>query len=280
MLDKVLSGLDKVVDPELFGPILLDWTGRLVASILIFLIGRWIAAALTSWFGRAVQRAGVETTLASFLGNLINMTLLVFVLLTAVSALGVPTTNFLAIVGAAGLAVGLALKDSLSNFSSGVMLVFFRPFMVGDFVEAGGVSGTVSSIKIFNTVIKTPDNRVITIPNSLIYGSAITNYSTEATRRIDLVIGISYDDDIACARTLIQQVLAADERILDEPELKIMTLELADSSVNIAVRPWVKSTDYWAVRGDALERIKSALEANGLSIPYPQRDLHLINQAS
>ncbi len=279
-MDRMLNGLAKVIDPELLGPILLNWTGRLVAAILIFFIGRWIAAALTRWFGRAVQRGGVETTLASFLGNLINMTLLVFVVLTAASALGVPTTNFLAIVGAAGLAVGLALKDSLSNFSSGVMLVFFRPFMVGDFVEAAGVSGTVSSIKIFNTVIKTPDNRVITIPNSLIYGSAITNYSTEATRRIDLVIGVSYDDDVAHAKKLMQEVLAADERILDEPEAKIMTLELADSSVNIAVRPWVKSADYWPVRGDLLERIKTALEGSGLSIPYPQRDLHLINQAS
>jgi small conductance mechanosensitive channel len=278
-MKNVLNGLRDLIDPDLLGAILLDWSGRLVAAILIFLIGRWLAAAATRWFGNTVERAGVEPTLASFLGNLINMTLLVFVVLTAASALGVPTTNFLAIVGAAGLAVGLALKDSLSNFSSGVMLVFFRPFKVGDYVEAGGVAGVVNSIRIFNTVIKTSDNRVITVPNSLIYGSTITNYSAEPTRRIDLVIGIGYDDDIARAKSLMREVAEADERVLDHPAPTIMTLELADSSVNIAVRPWVKSADYWAVRGEMLERIKGALEANGLSIPYPQRDVHLIGQA-
>jgi small conductance mechanosensitive channel len=258
----------------------LDWSGRIFAAALIFLIGRWVVAILSAWFGRAVERAGVETTLKSFLSNLVYMTLLVFVVLTAVSALGVPTTNFLAIVGAAGLAVGLALKDSLSNFSSGVMLVFFRPFKVGDYVEAGGVAGTVNDIRIFNTVIKTPDNRVITVPNSLIYGDAITNYSAEATRRIDLVIGIGYDDDVQRAKALIQTVLNDDDRVLDEPAPTIMALELADSSVNIAVRPWVATSNYWPVRGDLLERIKRVLEDNGLSIPYPQRDLHIVSQAS
>jgi small conductance mechanosensitive channel len=160
------------------------------------------------------------------------------------------------------------------------MLVFFRPFKVGDFVEAGGVAGTVASIKIFNTVIKTGDNRVITVPNSLIYGSSITNYSAESTRRIDLVIGIGYDDDIAQAKALIQNVLSAEERVLDDPAPTIMTLELGDSSVNIAVRPWVNSGEYWPVRGELLERIKAVLDQNGLSIPYPQRDVHIIGQAN
>jgi small conductance mechanosensitive channel len=205
---------------------------------------------------------------------------MVFVVLTAVGALGVPTTNFLAIIGAAGLAIGLALKDSLSNFSSGVMLVFFRPFKVGDYVEAAGVGGTVSSIGIFNTVIKTPDNRVITVPNSLIYGDAITNFSAESTRRIDLVIGIGYDDDVQRAKALIQGVLSNEDRVLDDPAPTSMTLELGESSVNIAVRPWVKTSEYWPVRGELLERIKKALEDSGLSIPYPQRDLHIVSQAS
>jgi small conductance mechanosensitive channel len=275
-----LNQFSEFLDPEMVGAIVLDWSGRIVAAVLIFLIGRWLVAILATWFGRAVERAGVETTLKSFLSNLVYMTLLVFVVLTAVSALGVPTTNFLAIIGAAGLAVGLALKDSLSNFSSGVMLVFFRPFKVGDFVEAGGVAGTVNDIRIFNTVIKTPDNRVITVPNSLIYGDAITNYSAEATRRIDLVIGIGYDDDVQRAKALIQTVLNDDDRVLDEPAPTIMALELADSSVNIAVRPWVATSNYWPVRGDLLERIKRVLEDNGLSIPYPQRDLHIVSQAS
>jgi small conductance mechanosensitive channel len=275
-----LNQFSEFLDPEMVGAIVLDWSGRIVAAVLIFLIGRWLVAILATWFGRAVERAGVETTLKSFLSNLVYMTLLVFVVLTAVSALGVPTTNFLAIVGAAGLAVGLALKDSLSNFSSGVMLVFFRPFKVGDYVEAGGVAGTVNDIRIFNTVIKTPDTRVITVPNSLIYGDAITNYSAEMTRRIDLVIGISYDDDVQRAKALIQTVLNDDDRVLDEPAPTIMTLELADSSVNIAVRPWVATSNYWPVRGHLLERIKRVLEDNGLSIPYPQRDLHIVSQAS
>lgn len=279
-MQEFLNQFSEYLDPELVGAIVLDWSGRIVAAVLIFLIGRWVVAILANWFGRAVERAGVEATLKSFLCNLIYMTLLVFVVLTAVSALGVPTTNFLAIVGAAGLAVGLALKDSLSNFSSGVMLVFFRPFKVGDYVEAGGVAGTVFDIRIFNTVIKTPDNRVITVPNSLIYGDAITNYSAETTRRIDLVIGIGYDDDVQRAKALIQTVLNDDDRVLDEPAPTIMTLELGDSSVNIAVRPWVATANYWPARGDLLERIKRVLEDNGLSIPYPQRDLHIVSQAS
>ena len=279
-MQELLDSLSQWLDPTVIGEIVLSWSGRIVAAVLIFLIGRWVANALSSAIVRAMNRAGVDTTLTHFLRSLIYMTLLIFVALTAVGALGVPTTNFLAILGAAGLAVGLALKDSLSNFSSGVMLVFFRPFKVGDYVEAGGVAGTVNSIGIFNTVIKTPDNRVITVPNSMIYGATITNYSAEPTRRIDLVIGISYDDDVQRAKELIEAALDADGRILAEPAPTIMLLELGDSSVNFAVRPWVNSDDYWAVRGDVLESIKKTLEDNGLSIPYPQRDLHIVSQAT
>ena len=267
------------IDPALVGTLVIEWGGRIVAALLIFVIGRWVAGAIANAVVRAMDRGGVDATLSRFLRSLIYMTLLIFVILTAVGALGVNTTNFLAVLGAAGLAVGLALKDSLSNFSSGVMLVFFRPFKVGDYVEAGGVGGTVETIRIFNTIIKTPDNRVITVPNSLVYGSTITNYSAEATRRIDLVIGVSYDDDIAKAKELLMGVLESDERILKDPAPAVMLLELADSSVNFAVRPWVNSGDYWAVRADVLERVKQALEGSGLSIPYPQRDLHLVSGA-
>jgi small conductance mechanosensitive channel len=208
------------------------------------------------------------------------MVLIVFVMLTALSAIGINTTNFLAILGAAGLAVGLALKDSLSNFAAGVMLVFFRPFQSGDYIEAAGISGTVVSIKIFNTILRTPDNRIITVPNALIYADSITNFSAEDKRRIDLVIGIGYDDDIARAKALIQGVLGQDNRILDEPAPVMLLVELGESSVDIAVRPWVKSSDYGQVRSDLLEHIKRALENAGLSIPYPQRDLHIVTQAS
>ncbi len=277
-MDGFIETLSSYVDTKTIGDIALAWGGRLAAALVVFLIGRIIARTLTLWFRRAVGRVGMDDTLTHFFGSVVYVILLTFVALTAVAILGVPTTNFLAMIGAAGLAIGLAVKDSLSNFSSGVMLVFFRPFKVGDYVEAAGVGGTVETIGIFNTVVKTPDNRVITIPNSLVYAGTITNYTAEPTRRIDLVIGISYEDDVAKAKALIGDVLAADERVLAEPAPALLLLELADSSVNIAVRPWVATSNYWAVRSDLLERIKRTLEDNGLSIPFPQRDLHIVGQ--
>jgi len=276
-MENVLANLSAWLDPQLIGPLVLGWGGRLVASIIIFVVGRALATVLTRWFRKAVARAEIEETLIRFLSSLLYIVLMVFVVLTALSALGVNTTNFLAVLGAAGLAVGLALKDSLSNFSAGVMLVFFRPFKAGDYIEAAGLAGTVESIKIFNTVLKTPDNRVITVPNSLIYAGTITNYSAEEHRRVDLVIGIGYDDDIGRAKALIQGVLSQEDRVLDEPPPALLLLELGESSVDIAVRPWVRSSDYWAVRSDLLEHIKRVLENAGMSIPYPQRDLHLVS---
>ena len=276
-MENLLGALGTQLDPAIIGSLVLSWSGRVLAALGIFLIGRWVARALTGWFGRAVAGAEMDETLSRFLSSLIYIVLMVFVVLTALSALGVNTLNFLAILGAAGLAVGLALKDSLANFAAGVMLVLFRPFKLGDYIEAAGTSGSVQSIGIFNTVLKTPDNRVITVPNSLIHADTITNYSTEDTRRIDLVIGIGYDDDIARARALIQGVLSQDDRILEDPTPAMLLTELGESSVDIAVRPWVKSADYWAVRSDLLERIKRALEQAGLSIPYPQRDLHIVS---
>ena len=266
-------------DPQLTGALVLGWGLRLLAALLIYVIGRWAAKALTRWAGRAITKADVDATLARFLSSILYMVLIVFVVLTALSAIGINTTNFLAILGAAGLAVGLALKDSLSNFAAGVMLVFFRPFRSGDYIEAAGISGSVVSVKIFNTILRTPDNRIITVPNALIYADSITNFSAEDKRRIDLVIGIGYDDDIARAKALIQGVLGQDNRILDEPAPVMLLVELGESSVDIAVRPWVKSFDYSQVRSDLLEHIKRALENAGLSIPYPQRDLHIVTQA-
>lgn len=279
-MSQLIETLSQWVNPETMGSLLLQWGGRILAALIVFVIGRWVVSAIARGVVGALNRANVDQTLTKFLRSLVYMTLMVFIILTAVGVLGVPTANFLAILGAAGLAVGLALKDSLANFSSGVMLVFFRPFKVGDYVDAGGVGGTVDSISIFNTVIKTPDNRVITVPNSLIYGSTITNYSAEATRRIDLVFGVGYGDNIARAKEIIDGVLKSDARILAEPAPTIMLLELADSSVNIAVRPWVKSGDYWEVRGCVLEMVKRALEDEGLSIPFPQRDLHIVSQTA
>lgn len=258
----------------------LDWGFRLFGAVLLLIIGRWISKALVSWLRKVLLSSELDETLTRFSLSLVYIVLIALVVLTALSTLGINTTNFLAIFGAAGLAIGLALKDSLSNFAAGVMLIFFRPFESGDFIEAAGISGTVISIRIFNTILKTGDNRIITVPNSLIYADPITNFSAEDIRRIDLVIGIGYDDDIARAKALIQGVLAQEERILDQPAPAMLLVELGESSVDIAVRPWVDSADYSQVRSDLLEHIKRALENAGLSIPYPQRDLHIVDQAS
>lgn len=264
-------------DPAFLTPLLISSGGRLLGAVAIFVIGRWIAKAIAGWFRRGVTKAGVDETLARFLANLINIVLIVLVILTAIGTLGINTTNFLAVLGAAGLAVGLALKDSLSNFAAGVMLVFFRPFKVGDYIDAAGIAGSVESIRIFSTMLKTPDNRVITVPNALIYGATITNFSAERTRRVDLMIGISYDDDIGRAKALIQGVIAEDSRILKEPASQQLVMELGASSVDIAVRVWCATSDYWQVRSDMLEKIKTTLEGAGLSIPYPQQDVHIVS---
>jgi len=261
------------LDPQLVGEVLVLWGGRVFAALAIFVIGRILARMLTRAFGHAMQRIGLDETLARFFGNLIYMVLIVFVVLTAITALGVPTTNFLAIVGAAGLAIGLALKDSLSNFSSGVMLVFFRPFQVGDQIEAAGTGGVVESIGIFNVTLKTPDNRVITVPNSLIYGGTITNYNAERTRRIDLTVAIAYDADIPQAKSLLVAVVAAEARIAKQPAPDIAVQDILQTAVTMAVRVWVTTSDYASVRGDLLERIKRALDKHGLSIPAEQRAL-------
>jgi small conductance mechanosensitive channel len=260
-------------DPQVVADVLVAWAGRALAALAIFIIGRIVAQALTRWFQRFGSGVNLDPTLSRFLGNMLYTVLLVFVVLTAISTLGVPTTNFLAIVGAAGLAIGLALKDSLANFSSGVMLVFFRPFKVGDQIDAAGASGVVESIRIFNVVLKTPDNRIVTVPNSLIYGGTITNYNAEATRRVDLTIAIGYEADIAQARSVIEAVAAADARIAREPAPEVAVQDVLAMAVTLAVRVWVASGDYAAVRSDLLERVKRVLDKYGLSIPAEQRAL-------
>ena len=278
-VENLLGALDAQLNSEAIWLLVIHWSGRILAALVIFLIGRWVAKAFVGFFVRAAAGAEMDKTLSRFLSNLINIALMILIALTALSALGVNTTNFLAIFGAIGLAVGLALKDSFSNFAAGVMLVFFRPFKSGDFIEAAGISGIVQSISIFNTVLKTPDNRVIIVPNSLIHADTITNHSAEDMRRIDLIIGIGYNDDIARAKALIQGVLSQNDRVLDQPPPSMMLLDLGESSVDIAVRPWTKSADYWSVRSELLENIKRALEHAGLSLPYPQRDLHIVEKA-
>jgi small conductance mechanosensitive channel len=261
------------LDPRLVGEVALTWSGRLLAALVIFLIGRMLLRVLSGRAVTAMRRVGVDDTSSRFLSNLLYMVLLTFVVLTAFWTLGVQMTSFVAILGAAGLAVGLAFKDSLSNFASGLMLVFFRPFKVGDQIDAAGVGGVVESIGIFNVVLKTPDNRVINVPNSLVYAGTITNYNAESTRRIDLTIAIGYDADIPQAKSVIAAIVAAEARIAKFPVPEVVVQDVLTTVVTLAVRAWVGSSDYGNVRSDLLERIKRALDKYNLSIPAEQRML-------
>ena len=271
--------LEKFLDPEIISTYLVPWGIRIVSSLAIFIIGRWIIKIVVRFAERMMRKAQIDKMLTTFLGNILNVVLLVVVAIAALDQLGIQTTSMLAVFGAAGLAIGLALKDSLANFSSGVMLIIFRPFKAGDFIEAAGTSGTVEEVRIFSTILRTGDNREIIIPNSQIYSGPIVNVSARETRRIDLVFGIGYEDDLRKAKQLIEDAFAADDRILDDPAPAVAVAELADSSVNINARPWVKTADYWAVRSNLLENIKLSFDSNGISIPYPQRDVHMHNAA-
>ncbi len=248
---------------------------KLVTAILIFLVGKWLARRLTDLFAAVLERHKTEITLVNFLRNIAYYALLIAVVIAALGQLGINTTSFLTVVGAAGLAIGLALKDSLGNFSAGVLLILFRPFKVGDFVTAGGVSGTVEQISIFNTELATPDNQQVLVPNSSIMGNVITNVTAKPTRRIDLTIGISYGDDMGRAKEVLARVLQEESRLLSEPAASIAVAELGASSVNLVVRPWVRTADYWDVRFALTEKIKAGFDKEGISIPFPQQDVHL-----
>ncbi|OEU46637.1 MAG: mechanosensitive ion channel protein [Desulfobacterales bacterium S7086C20] len=248
---------------------------KVIAAIVVFIVGRWIAKGLTNLVKKLMDKRAVDTTLISFVANMTYIALLVFVVLAALGQLGIQTTSFIAVIGAAGLAVGLALQGSLSNFAAGFLMIIFRPFKVGDFIEGAGVSGTVETIQIFTTQLKSPDNKTVIIPNASLTAGNITNWSTKGTRRVDLVMGIGYGDDIDKAKKIMADVLAKDGRILKEPPTTIALVELADSSVNFVVRPWVKADDYWDVYFDTTENIKKSFDAEGISIPFPQRDVHV-----
>lgn len=252
-----------------------DFGIRLLAALAIFIIGRWVARRLAALVEKGMQRAGTDEMLIGFVRNLTYMGLLTFVILAAVGQLGVQTTSFIAVLGAAGFAIGLALQGSLGNFASGVLIMIFRPFKSGDFVEAGGTMGIVEAIQIFTTTLRTGDNKTIIVPNGQITSGTITNYSAKDTRRVDLVIGVSYNDDLDKVRRVIEEVIAADGRVLGEPEPTIGVLELADSSVNFAVRPWVKSADYWPVYFGLMESFKKRFDQEGITIPFPQQDVYM-----
>ena len=252
----------------------------LLGFLAILVIGWMTAKFLTGMIRKGMTRARVDETLIGFSSNIAHMGMMALVVISALGQLGVNTTSFAAIIAAAGLAIGFALQDSLGNFAAGVMLIVFRPFKSGDFVEAGGIAGIVENVQVFATVIRTGDNKQITVPNGSIMGGSITNYSAKPTRRIDMVFGIGYDDDIKQAKQILNDVVAADDRVLADPAPTIAVSEFADSSVNFIVRPWVNSADYWPVRFDITENVKLEFDKQGVSIPYPQTDVHVHQSAA
>ena len=248
---------------------------KVIAALAIFVIGRWVAKGLRGFIRKMMRRSKVDETLISFVVNLAYVTLLAFVIIAALNQLGIQTASFIAILGAAGLAIGLALQGSLSNFAAGVLMIIFRPFKVDDFIEGAGVAGTVEEIQIFTTQLRSPDNKTIIVPNSKITGDNIINYSTKGTRRVDMVFGIGYEDDIDKARQIILDVVENDERVMKDPAPVALLAELADSSVNFNTRVWSSADDYWGVYFDTTEMVKKRFDAEGISIPYPQRDVHV-----
>ncbi|NNE63404.1 MAG: mechanosensitive ion channel [Gammaproteobacteria bacterium] len=253
----------------------LDWGIKIAVAIAIFVIGKMLAKFIAGIVKKALERSGTDAMLVKFLGTITYTVLIIAVILAAVDSLGINVTSLMAIVGAAGLAIGLALKDSLSNFAAGVMIIIFRPFNIGDFITAGGASGVVDEISLFVTLMHTGDNQRIIVPNSAILASNIINTSALPTRRVDLVIGIGYDDNIGQARDIMMSILQNDERVLKDPEPAVTVGELGDSSINLNVRPWTNSGDYWPLRAFLLEEIKTKLDEVGISIPYPQQDVHM-----
>jgi small conductance mechanosensitive channel len=252
---------------------------KVIAAIAIFVIGRWVAKAVVSMIRKMMRNAEVDQTLRGFVANMAYIALLAFVVLAALGQLGIQTTSFIAILGAAGLAVGLALQGSLSNFAAGFLMILFRPIRVGDFIEGAGTAGTVEEIAIFTTTLVTPDNKTVIIPNAALTGGNIVNWTVKGTRRVDMVMGIGYTDDIDKAKQIMADILAKDPRVLKDPAPAIAVSELADSSVNFVVRPWVKASDYWGVHNDTHEAVKKAFDAQGISIPFPQRDVHVYQHA-
>lgn len=255
--------------------LLLEWAISIGTAILVFFIGRIIANVIGKIARHAMEKSGMDALLVNFVSSILRWVLMLFVIIAALEQLGVDTTSLVALLGAAGIAVGLALKDSLQNFASGVMLIVFRPFKNGDFVDAGGVMGVVEHIGIFTTTMKTGDNKEVIVPNGHVYGGTITNFSARDTRRVDMTFGIAYDADIRKAKEILQNILKSDERVMEDPAPVIAVGELGDSSVNFVVRPWVKSGDYWAVLWDTNEKVKYAFDEAGISIPFPQMELHV-----
>lgn len=248
---------------------------KIIAALVIFIVGRWISRGLKGLTGRILTRRKVDPTIVSFVEHLVYIALLTFVVIAALAQLGIQTTSFIAVIGAAGLAIGLALQGSLANFAAGFLMIIFKPFKAGDYIDGGGASGIVEKIEVFTTTLNTLDNKVVIIPNAKMMGDNITNYSAKELRRVDLDFGVSYGEDIDKVRKCIQDVISADARILKDPAPAILVKELANSSVVFQVWSWVKGSDYWGVYFDVIEAVKKGFDEQGVSIPFPQMDVHV-----
>jgi small conductance mechanosensitive channel len=252
------------------------WGLKVIAAVAIFIIGRWIAMLVRRVVRRVMDKAKVESIITGFVSNIAYIALLAFVVIAALGQLGIQTTSFIAILGAAGLAIGLALQGSLANFAAGFLMIIFRPFKVGDFIEGAGVAGVVEEIQVFTTTLKTGDNKIIIVPNAKLAGDNIINYSTQETRRVDMTVGVAYDADLSHVKKVLNDIISQDKRILAEPASQVAVAELADSSVNYVVRVWTKTADYWAVKFEMTETIKNRFDAEGIGIPFPQREIHIV----
>lgn len=275
VMDQISQAIQSYFVDRDVADILISAGISLILALLIFIIGRAIARISGNTLKKVLTKREVDAVLVDFLGMIVTVLILVVTVVAAFDQLGIPAASFLAIVGAAGLAIGLAMKDSLSNFASGVMLVMFRPFTKGDFIDAGGVTGTVDEVRLVSTTLTTPDNKLITVPNALMFNGTITNYSAKHTRRLDMVIGVSYDDDLKVVADVLKKICKNHTDVMDEPATGVFISNLGNSSVDFSVRPWVKTENYWPVRAQLLELAKTELEAAGCSIPYPQTDVHL-----
>lgn len=252
------------------------WGLKVIAAVAIFIIGRWIASLVRRVVRRVMGKAHVEPIITGFVSSIAYIALLAFAVIAALGQLGIQTTSFIAILGAAGLAIGLALQGSLANFAAGFLMIIFRPFKVGDFIEGAGVAGVVEEIQIFTTSLKSPDNKMIIIPNAKLSGDNIVNYSTQETRRVDMTVGVAYDSDLAHVKRVLTDIIGQEERILADPLPQVVVAELADSSVNLVVRVWTRTGDFWPVKFDMTENIKNRFDAEGIGIPFPQREIHVV----
>ena len=253
------------------------WGLKVIAAIAIFIIGRWIAKGVRAGVRRMMKKGDVDPIVTGFVGSIAYIALLAFVIIAALGQLGIQTTSFIAILGAAGLAIGLALQGSLANFAAGFLMIIFRPFKVGDFIEGAGVAGVVETIQIFTTTLKTGDNKTIIIPNAKLSGDNIINYSAQTKRRVDMTVGVAYDADLSQVRDVLKDIISKESRVHSDPEPLIAVAELADNSVNFVVRVWADTGDYWGVKFAMTEAIKNRFDEEGIGIPFPQRDLHIVS---